>query len=90
MYIIIEHCTDGSFEPVSYLGHYDTKEEAGAALARRVAKVSKTYLDWRGIDTWYESGIYEDSAYCYLEGEGEVFTWYIFDVDKQYDINGYA
>ena len=90
MYIIIEHCTDGSFEPVSYLGHYDTREEAGAALASRVAKVSKNYLDWRGLGKWYESDVYEDSAYCDLKHEGHVFTWYIFDVDKQYDINGYA
>lgn len=39
---------------------------------------------------WDATYVASDSASCALEGEGSAFTWYIFDVDKPYDINGYA
>lgn len=89
MYIIIEHCSDGSYEPVSYLGCYDTKYAAHAAMIARMNRVTDNYTAWRGIP-WDNTDITEDSAACYYDADGSVFTWYIFDVDKPYDINGYA
>lgn len=90
MYIIIEHCSDGSYEPVSYLGAYESLEDAREAMLDRMHDVSETYLCWREIDFWDATYVTSDSASCALEGEGSVFTWYIFDVDKPYDINGYV
>lgn len=90
MHILIEHCSDGSYEPVSYLGAHESLEDAHAAMLKRMHDVTETYLCWREIDFWDATYEASDSASCALEGEGSVFTWYIFDVDKPYDINGYA
>ena len=89
MYIIIEHCNDGSFEPVSYIGCYDTRYAAHAAMVARMNHVADGYAKWRGT-AWDSKDVADDSASCYLEGEGDIFTWYIFDTAEPYDINGYA
>ena len=90
MHILIEYCSDGSYEPVSYLGAYESLDDARTAMLKRIHDVSVGYLDWRGLNEWDNADIQRYCATCSLEGEGSVFTWYIFDVDKPYDINGYV
>lgn len=90
MYILIEYCADGSFEPVSYLGAYETHEKAHEAMCERMLKVKLNYLEWRGLNYWDDAYVGTDDASYYLDGEGDVLQWYIFDMDKPHDINGYA
>lgn len=89
MYIIIEYCSDGSFEPISYLGCYDTKYAAHAAMVARMNRITDNYTAWRGIP-WDRTELDVDYAACCYNTEGEVFSWYIFDTDKPHDINDYA
>lgn len=79
MHVLIELCTDGSFDPVHFIGSYDSLEAAHAAMAERVEEVTATYTKWRGHDFDPE---YSDEGSHWVghgyDGEGYVFEWYVF------------
>lgn len=83
MHVLIEHCADGSFDPVHFIGSYDSLEAAQAAMAERVEEVTATYTKWRGIpfDPQYHEfePLYEARGY---DGEGYVFEWLMFDTER--------
>lgn len=83
MHVLIELCTDGCFEPVHFIGKYDTLDDAQAAMAERVDEVTATYTKWRGIP--FDDEYADDSSHWIgrgYDGEGYVFEWYIFDADN--------
>lgn len=91
MHIIIELCTDGCFEPVHFIGKYDTLAEAQKEMADRISEVTSTYTEWRGFD--FDPDYIEDSSNWAgrgYDGEGFVFEWYIFDPDHDCESVIYA
>lgn len=79
-HILIELCTDGCFEPVHFIGEYDTLSDAQWAMAERVEEVTATYTKWRGYE--FDDEYTDDSSHWVgrgYDGEGYVFEWYIFN-----------
>lgn len=83
MQIVIELCHDGCFEPVQFVGAFDTPIAARAAMHKRVEEVTEAYTKWRGIpfDPQYHEfePLYEARGY---DGEGYVFEWLMFDTER--------
>lgn len=91
MHILIELCTDGSFEPVRLFGKYSTLAEAQQAMTERIAWMTAWYTEWRGFD--FDPDYIEDSSNWAgrgYDGEGFVFEWYIFDPDHDCESVIYA
>ena len=79
-HILIELCTDGCFEPVHFIGEYDTLSDAQGAMAERIEEVTATYTKWRGYE--FDDECTDDSSHWVgrgYDGEGYVFEWYIFN-----------
>lgn len=85
MYVLIEHCEDGSFYPIEFRGSFESLEDAQAAMLERAVEAETDYDEFRNGVDW--SPIFTSLGAYYaslgIEWEGEIYEWYIFDTDDK-------
>lgn len=91
MFILIETCNDGCFEPVAIIGFYNNITDARAAMLDRIAVATQDYTSWRGIEFDEEFNEDElDYACRGYDGDGIILSWQIYDTDTDCTVPRYG